>query len=38
MAKERGRNIIDLKGKRDKLERERERIMDDLDKLKNGNY
>ena len=36
MAKERGVKVVTLKAQREKLERERERIMDDLERLKLG--
>ena len=37
MAKERGEHIVRIKAQRDRLEAERNRIMDDLDKVKSGN-
>ena len=36
LARERGEKIVTLKANRDRLEKERERIMDDLGKVKNG--
>ena len=37
LAKERGEKIVQLKGQRERLEKERQRILDDLDKVKQGN-
>ena len=37
LAKERGEKIVYIKAQRDKLEKERDRIMDDLHQVKNGN-
>lgn len=37
MAKERGQRIVSLKAQRERLEKERVRILDDLDKVKTGN-
>ena len=37
LARERGEQIVKIKAQRDRLEKERERIMDDLDKVKSGN-
>lgn len=36
MAKERGMKVVEFKTTREKLERERARIMEDLDKIKSG--
>lgn len=36
MAKERGFKVAEFKTTREKLERERARIMEDLDKIKSG--
>lgn len=36
LAKERGSRVIELKSQRDRLEKERVRIMEDLDKARNG--
>ena len=37
LARERGEKIVQLKTQRDKLERERSRILNDLDNVKAGN-
>lgn len=37
LAKERGEKIVQIKGQRDRLEKERQRILEDLDKVKSGN-
>lgn len=36
MAKERGAKVVEFQAQRDRLEKERVRIMEDLDKLKTG--
>lgn len=36
MAKERGMKVVEFKTTREKLERERARIMEDLEKIKSG--
>ena len=38
LAKERGEKIVQIKGQRDRLEKERQRILEDLDKVKSGNF
>lgn len=37
LARERGEKVVSLKAQREKLERERSRILEDLDKVKSGN-
>jgi len=37
LAKERGEKIVQLKGQRERLEKERQRILEDLDKVRQGN-
>ena len=36
LAKERGIKVVEFQAQRDRLEKERVRILDDLEKLKNG--
>lgn len=36
MAKERGTKVVEFRAQREKLERDRQRIMEDLDKIKTG--
>ena len=36
LARERGEKVVQLKAQRDRMERERERILDDLDRVKSG--
>ena len=36
LAKERGAKVVEIKSQRDKLERDRLRIMEDLDKIRSG--
>jgi hypothetical protein len=36
LAKERGTKVVEIKAQRDRLERDRQRIMEDLDKIRSG--